>query len=94
MTSHTDSEIFEMSNRQLVALFTAVHVAASRGATTHEKVLLSLNYIRSLPRADRFILLDLVREWPVKAKAKSPGRSAPSLSHNAPGTERPTARGI
>jgi hypothetical protein len=91
MTSHTDSDIFEMSNRQLVALFTGMHVAASRGATTHEKVLLSLSYLRSLPYLERSILLDLVRRWPTPPK--SPGRSvAPSLS--AHGTERPTARGI
>jgi hypothetical protein len=92
MTAHTDSDIYEMSNRQLVALFTAVHVAASRGETTHEKVLLSLKYIRSLPYLERSILLDLVRRWPTPSK--SSGRSAPSLSHTAPGTERPTARGI
>jgi hypothetical protein len=91
----TESDVYEMSNRQLVALFTAMNVAAARAETTHEKVLLSLKYIRSLPRADRFILLDLVREWPTQAKKKSSAaRSvAPSPDH-APGTERPTARGI
>jgi hypothetical protein len=94
MTAHTDSDIYEMSNRQLVALFTAVHVAASRGETTHEKVLLSLKYIRSLPYLERSILLDLVRRWPVPTKKQSPGARSVAPSLSAPGNERPTARGI
>jgi hypothetical protein len=96
MVSHTREDIDEINNRRLVALFTAMHVAAKNANTTHEKVLANLAFWRSLPRIDRSMLFELMRDQispalptsPVATTAGEQGRSA--IGGNLPTESRPT----
>jgi hypothetical protein len=69
MVSHTRADIDEINNRRLVALFTAMHVAARNETTTHAKVVANLAYWRSLPRLDRSLLFELMRDQPITPSA-------------------------
>jgi hypothetical protein len=92
MTSNTDSDA-DLYTLLAAALAQAAPdlVKNNPGTTFYGIAIAMAAAIRSRPYLKRSILLDLVR---VRPTPESPGRSAPSLSHNAPGTERPTARGI
>ncbi len=82
MVSHNRADIDEINNRRLVALFTAMNVSAENASTTHERVLANLSFWRSLPRIDRSMLFELMRDQvspaasPTVATEAGNGRSA------------------
>ena len=72
MASHTRSDIDIQNRRQLVALLTAMHLYSSRGETTHERVLLNIEFWEGRPKLDRFLLLELVRDQSPPATSSAP----------------------
>lgn len=66
------SEVTEINERKLIALFTAMHAASDHETTVHGRVLANLAFWRSLSRLDRSLLFELMRDPQVPPPVKVP----------------------
>jgi hypothetical protein len=89
MTSHTDDADIAQE-RRLIGLFAEMRQAAKIESSTWGAAKHDIQYLRARIAENPALAVLVLRLFQVPP----PVRSAPSLSHHAHGTERPTARGI
>lgn len=89
MTDREDTEIG--LERRLIGLFAEMRQASAKmETTTYGRARHDIQYLRASVAENPALAVILLRLF----QLPPPVRSAPSLSHHAHGTERPTARGI
>jgi hypothetical protein len=84
------SEVHEINERKLIALFTAMHAASDHETTVHGRVLANLAYWRSLSRLDRSLLFELMRDQvpPPVQRPKAPNGHADGLKREGSADHR------
>jgi hypothetical protein len=90
MTTYSLEDLIAIQRCNATLILCNALRATAKHAHPQDRARAMLSEFERLSRADQQDLIALL----TLPKLPPSGRSAPSLSHHAPGTERPTARGI
>ena len=80
------------NDRKLIAMFAEMHAASRRAETYHEAALLSIEFLKSRTRDQRFRLLDLIRDQPQHPPVATHGTNAGEQGRPAIGASNAESR--